>query len=405
MLAACCGFCAGPFGMCLNCTGIFYSVMADSLGVGRGTIAMSATLTTLLAGLGSPVFVLLTRKMKLRPLLACGLLLTAGSTALMAAVRGIGVFYFLSVVRGIGVACFANGAIALLLNNWFLERNGFVTGLAFCFSGVGGAVFNPLLSRCIKTVGWRGAYLVMAAGIAFLALPGILFVVYLNPWQKGLLPYGMKETEKTDCHPEVKETVQAGEKTVQSVFLEPAFWFASCFTLLACCITGMGQHLTGYGNSVHLSAAVSVAMVSASMIGNIVWKLLIGVLSDAVGIQKACISFLFVTAAALLGLFWLPGDGTVLPVLIAFLFGTCYAVGAVGTPLVTRAITSGEQYHQAIGVTSLLSNVGGAVPLAIIGFLYDAFGNYRIAIVSCAVCALFCVLLLILTGLVCKRKS
>ena len=48
--------------------------------------------------------------------------------------------------------------------------------------------FTPIFQQLLLTVGWRTAFLVMAAFIAVLALPGALSVLCLKPSRKGLLP-------------------------------------------------------------------------------------------------------------------------------------------------------------------------------------------------------------------------
>lgn len=399
MLAACCGLAAGSIGLCFNCSGIFFTSVARDLGVGQGAVALSLTLTNLMTGLLSPVVVTLMRKVPLRLLLVGGVLLSVGATLLMAGMQHIFVFYLLSLLRGLGACMFSNAALSVLLNNWFQERNGFAVGLAFCFSGVGGTFFNPLLKACMESLGWRNAYLVMAALIAAVSLPGALYV-RLRPEEKGLLPYRTSIGEKSAAPVDPAEKTQssggklrpeatavAGKSVTLSVLL-------SVFAFLACYVTGFGQHLSGFGESIHMVGTASAILVSASMVGNIAFKLLLGLLSDKIGAIRACMLLFAANLLSLFGMFFLPGDGMFLPLLLPFLYGTCFAITSVGMPLVARAAAAPEEYDHTVGIMSMMTNFGGAVALTAIGAIYDWTGSYYGAICMCAGVSALCLLIL-----------
>lgn len=422
MLAACCGLAAGSIGLCFNCSGIFFTSVAKDLGVGQGAVALSLTLTNLMTGLLSPVVVTLMRKVPLRLLLVGGVILAVGATLLMAGMQHILVFYVLSLLRGLGACMFSNAALSVLLNNWFQERNGFAVGLAFCFSGVGGTFFNPLLKACMESMGWRTAYLVMAALIAAVSLPGALYL-RLRPEEKGLVAYGASgagtfgssraagasaasgvaasgSPEAASADASVGSAVvtesstgskhgsaAAGSSILLSVLL-------SAFAFLACYVTGFGQHLSGFGESIHMVGTASAMLVSASMVGNIAFKLLLGMLSDKIGAIRACMLLFAANLLSLFGMFFLPGDGVLLPMLVPFLYGTCFAITSVGMPLVARAATTPEQYDHTVGIMSMMTNFGGAVSLTAIGALYDWTGNYGSAIGMCAAVSGVCLGLL-----------
>ncbi len=385
MLAACCGLAAGSIGLCFNCSGIFFTSVAKDLGVGQGAVALSLTLMNLMTGLLSPVVVTLMRKVPLRLLLIGGVLLAVGATLLMAGMQHILVFYVLSLLRGLGACMFSNAALSVLLNNWFQERNGFAVGLAFCFSGVGGTFFNPLLKACMESMGWRTAYLVMAALIAAVSLPGALFV-RLRPEEKGLVAYGASDSPEASAVAASASAASGAQSagaaaTGNSILLSILL---AAVAFLACYVTGFGQHLPGFGESIHMVGTASAMLVSASMVGNIVFKLLLGVLSDKIGAIRACMLLFATNLLSLFGMFFLPGDGVLMPMLIPFLYGTCFAITSVGMPLVARAATTPEQYDHTVGIMSMMTNFGGAVSLTAIGALYDWTGSYGSAIGMCA---------------------
>ena len=151
-----------------------------------------------------------------------------------------------------------------------------------CLQRAGRSSVYPDFQQLLLTVGWRTAFLVMAAFIAVLALPGALSVLCLKPSRKGLLPYGA-----------VAASVQ--EEAVESGLSERKAPAKADFCLLlshlhpvlpccVACITGLGQHFPGMRNMQDWRGSGGAAYgVGLLMVGNIVSKLILGVLSDAIG--------------------------------------------------------------------------------------------------------------------------
>lgn len=60
----------------------------------------------------------------------------------------------------------------------------------------------------------------------------------------------------------------------------------------------------------------------------------------------------------------------------AFVFGSIYAVGSVGLPLLTRYFFGQENYSIAYAKIGFLISVGSSSSLTLIGYLYDFTGTY-----------------------------
>ena len=395
-VAACCGLAASSIGICSNSVGVFYTPVSEALGVGRGAVALHATLSLLFCGFFSPVVARLMQRFPLRPILLAGVILATGSTALMAATNDATTLYLLGAVRGIGLSCFSLMPVTAVIGHWFKKRHGLAMGITLSFSGLSGAVFNPVLGRLIALFGWRSAFLFMALFALLPALPGAL-LLRLTPEEAGLSAYGADR-------PRPRVMGQPGARA-------PIPWSApllilGCMTVLHTSVTGIAQHFTGYAESIGLGAQTGAMLVSAGMLGNIFTKLAIGVISDRVGPFRACRLMICVNAAALLALMLLPAS---LPLgfgVAAFFYGAVYSVGAVGIPLVTRRVFGAERYASAYSVLTVLTNVGSASALTLIGLAFDLTGTYRLAYV-CAIafdCINFC-LLLALAGILRTRKG
>ena len=373
-LAACCGIAASSIGMLTNSAGVFYSPVAAALEVGRGAFALHTSLCTLLAGFLSPVAARLMKKFPIRLLLTIGILFSCGSTALMSVTHSIWGFYVLGLAKGIGFAFCTLMPITTIIGNWFEARRGMATGIALAFSGLGGAIFSPMLTSLIQSVGWEKAYLLSAVISVALAFPGLLTLHY-TPEEIGLAPYGGRP------RPLRQESGKAGKTAPKVNVIGPALWFLCFLTLFNTAITGIAQHFPGISESWGMASQVGAAMISAGMVGNIVSKLLIGVLSDKIGPFAACRTMMCTNLAALTILLLVAPRASAVALAAAFFYGAVYSVSATGLPLLTRRLF-GENYASAFSVVTLFTNTGSAFSLTIVGLIYDLTGGYTLALIG-----------------------
>ena len=373
-LAACCGIAASSIGMLTNSAGVFYSPVAAALGVGRGAFALHTSLCTLLAGFLSPVAARLMKKFPIRLLLTIGILFSCGSTALMSVTHSIWGFYVLGLAKGIGFAFCTLMPITTIIGNWFEARRGMATGIALAFSGLGGAIFSPMLTSLIQSVGWEKAYLLSAVISVVLALPGLL-TLHPTPAEIGLAPNGGRP------RPLRQESGKAGKTAPKVNVIGPALWFLCFLTLFNTAITGIAQHFPGISESWGMASQVGAAMISAGMVGNIVSKLLIGVLSDKIGPFAACRTMMCTNLAALTILLLVAPRASAVALAAAFFYGAVYSVSATGLPLLTRRLF-GENYASAFSVVTLFTNPGSAFALTIVGLIYDLTGGYTLALIG-----------------------
>jgi MFS family permease len=383
---ACSGLMASALGIAINCTGVFYVPVSTDLGCSVGTYTMTATLTSLTAGLLSPLVVKVIAKYPIRPVLTAGVLLTGVSTALSAAVSDIWLFYVLSVIKGFGLSFFLMLTVTTILGKWFRKKYGFVVGIAMALDGVAGAIMNPVFSSLIVSIGWRMTYVVMGIVTVAFALPGAL-LLRMTPEEVGLRAYGAEESDVT-----LKEEKNTPK---QKLKLTPALFILFFMILLANLSVGLMQHFSGYSENIGLGATTGALMVSAAMIGNIVFKIIIGLLGDKYGSYTACIIMTSLVGLSIAGLLLLNSDSYILAYISAFLYGAIFAIGAVGAPLLTRSVSGDELYPSAYAFVNIVGFIGNAIGLTGTGMIYDMTGTYTPAFmvglvfqVMCIVCIL-----------------
>ena len=132
------------------------------------------------------------------------------------------------------------------------------------------------------------------------------------------------------------------------------------------------------------------------MVGNVVSKLIIGVLSDWFGAVRATMIMIF---AIIIGIVLLiAGSNIYLLMIGAFLFGSSYAIGAVSLPLLTKYFFKVENYAKAFPSISFASNLGAAISLSMVGYIYDFFGSYLYGFIIALIMIVICVGLLLVTN-------
>ena len=389
VLISCCGLIGAAFGMLTNVVGIFFTPVADSLGIGRGAVSMTLTISTITLALGGMLTVQALKRFPVKVLLIAMALIFSGCTAALGLTTNIYVMYVLHAVRGLAAGITGNVLVTMVINQWFLKNSGTFTSIAMSFSGLIGAILTPVLSAVISSHGWRMGYFVTAGIILLLELPSILCPFSLKPEDIGEMPYGGRPED-------VKETGSARSgaashgKGAASVPSNTANWMSDkrllvlfllvlMYGIAAAFITSYPQHFPGIADSFRLSRETGTMMVSVCLVVNSCGKLLFGLLTDRIGARKAVLLY----AAMIL-------TGTLLLVLVrqpwamfgaAALIGFAYALATVGTVMVVRTVFGLDYYGQVYPKVNLIATVGSAFGVSLIGFIYDGAGSYIPALV------------------------
>ncbi len=373
VLIAMCGLAAAAIGVTMNTAGVFYAPMAESLGVGRGSAAMSLTITALVASVFALIVPKYIRESNLKINVIIATILLAGSCVLISRCESIWQIYVCSVLRGVGDGMINFVLITMIVNFWFYAKRGTFTSIVMATSGIPGVILSPVFSNIIAQSGWRTGYL-WAAGFTLLCcLPAILLPISLHPEKAGLKPYGYEEFEKAK---------EAG-RTLVIPGNAPAFNFFSVKFILAvviCCsvstLAAVPSHFPGYATSLGHAASVGAMMLSVSMVFNIGFKLVYGIMNDRIGPSKSILIMGIINAAACCLLLFVTAEWALY--IGAGMFASAFAVGAVGIAMLSGYLFGVENYATAYPVLSLLGGVSNALASTLVGSLYDVTGSYTV---------------------------
>lgn len=353
-----------------NTGGLFLGPVSGDLGVGVGSLSIYFSISSIATMFALPVAGKMIHKFGIKTMILVAAVLQTLSFMALGLMSNVWGWYILSVPMGIGGAILVNLVGPLLINRWFKTGAGTALGLMMACVGIFGAVIQPLVINSIAGMGWRGTYFLLGAAIAVIILVIAIFFIKNSPEEKGLEPYSTEKAAQTaKAAPEQTSIPQA--KAMKS----GAFWFLIIFMISITAFGAFSQHLATYGSSLGYSVSQMSTALSISMLGSTVGAIVIGMVSDKLGVLKATIGIIGVAVISILCLF---AGGTSVAVFTAggFLLG----LAAMGIPVLAPLLTSayfGKQDYESIYATVMMGPpFATVVLLPLYGFLFDMTGSY-----------------------------
>lgn len=359
-----------------NVGGLFLSPVSQTLGVGVGSLSIYFSVSSVATLLFMPVAGRIVNKFSIKRLIIIAAILQTGSFIALGFMNSVWGFYILSVPMGIGGAVLVNLAGPILINRWFKNNTGTALGVLMASVGLFGAFLQPLVLSMIEGMGWRKTYILLGAAIAAVILLFAILFLRNSPADKGLSPLETKKKEKTG------RTDAAIAKSVglKAAIKSPAFYFLLVFMIAITAFGAFSQHMAPYGQSIGYSSAQMGSLLSISMIGSTVGAILIGIISDRVGIFKTTLLIIVGVAAAILCIALGAASYAVFAV-GGFLLG----LSSMGIPVLAPLLTSaffGERDYESIYANVMMGPpFASVVLLPLYGFLFDIKGNYSLVLI------------------------
>lgn len=398
VLVACCAMMLG-LGMTTNAIGQYFVPVTYDLGFGMGEFTSYYAVRGVFLVASMTVLNRLLKRFDTRVLLTICFSIQVLCTALMGTFNQVWQWYLAGAVMGAFLPPVYFVIPPIVLSNWFMKKKGFVIGIALAFTGVGGAIMNPILASIIESHGWRTAYFANAIFAGAVVLPFVMFVIRLNPSDKGLKPYGY-ETPPEQLGNDVVDAASGAAVTTDAnadlnmhkgVSRETAVRSLSFIAMVLLFIAagffaGFPQHLTAYGIFIGYSATMASLFLSLSMVGNFTSKLALGYINDKFGGKAMFFSSLGLTAASLLLL--LAGFGFLPLLILGSLFaGGLLSISSVAAPLLVHTVYGSRDYARIFVLLALFSNLFVSFGPPIVGFMFDVSGSYVIPFVVGVVAA------------------
>ena len=213
--------------------GVLVQPLKDEFGFGIGDIGLSFGLFYLAAAIFAPIAGWMGDRFGARKVLVLSAILYTITLVLVAFMDHLWSLHFsFGVLRGVAQVIFMVPLMAAVAM-WFNRRLGMGTGVLWAASGIGSAVFAPLLPFMVANLGWQNTFLLICAVLGCSLL--LLAIPFRNlPEDMGLKPYGWVPGDAAR---------QRALKSIESVRLKvfnqhvrrtKAFWNLPCIHGLGC---------------------------------------------------------------------------------------------------------------------------------------------------------------------------
>ncbi len=362
------------WGITFNTASLFINPISEELGLSRKAINMTFTIRSLSQLVISLLAGIIYTKLKMKNLMKVTSITLALSFFFHAYVKNVGLLYLLTLTSSVSMVLLGTLPLAKILSNWFYERLGFVIGLAFMGSGVGGMILNSLVGRWILAYGWRTTYQILAL-ITFIAIaPCVFFVIKIEPREVGLTPLGAKE--KAADKDTVKEQQEEEGIMLSEAIRTVRFW-GLCISIIFISISGISlisnisPHLIDVGYSITFSANIVALTMGALALG----KLVLGYLLDRLGLRiTTLLSWLGILFASI-SMLYVKYNISLAVIIIGVGMGCAYYT--VANPVIAQRVYGRKDYSAIYGFISAAHSLGGIIAPIIVGHFYDVAGSYN----------------------------
>ncbi len=294
--------------------------------------------------------------------------------ALMASYHSVYMFYLSGAIIGVGVAFTGYVAIPIVINMWFRKKAGAVLGIIVAAEGLSAVVYSLVTADWIVNLGWRTAYLILAAVSLVLSVPA-LFLFIKSPEEAGSQPYGSEDAPTTVAQPAL-QTAEWG-LTRKQALRSPVLYVAWATCLLYSIGCGVQMYIATFttmelGQSIPYGAKAAMCM----SLGCVVSSIILGYINDKFGV-KAGLAWgaLFITLGYGGMLFSINNPAFVIPAsLLVGLGGSMYTVQC---PLLARTALGSKDYSSIWSLMMMGNSMIGALTFSSIGLFYDIGGSYQ----------------------------
>ena len=309
-----------------------------------------------------------------RPVVAFGMVLIAAGLLASSFAQNLWQLYLsYGVAIGVGIG-FSYVPSVSVLQRWFVRRRGFATGLAVAGIGAGTLIAPPISRFLVESLGWRGAFQVLA-GLALFAGLGAAWMLYPNPAARGAYPDG-------DGPPVGARPPIAG-MSLRAAAVTCPFWLI----FVASAISSLGMfvpfvHLVKFSVDQGHNESWSILLISLIGIGSITGRLILGGVADRLGRHRAVVA-MFV-GIALVHSWWYLSTSFWALAIYAVLFGVFYGGYVALAPSLLADYFGARNVGSILGVQYAGVGLGNLVGPVAMGFAFDLTGGYDLPIAASA---------------------
>jgi len=368
--------------------GVFYVAILGEYGWGRAETAGAFSLAMVNHALFAPVTGTLIDRFGPRALFPLGATFLVIGLVTASRITAIWHLYlFFGAIVAIGINTLSVTSHMALIPKWFIRKRGLASGLVLAGVGVGTMVLAPLIQFMIDSIGWRGAFLMLAGIVLAVIVPMTALLHRRSPEEVGQYPDGIipgsvttLPSEPTESCNDIRFPTFVEEGRLGRTLCTAAFWWMA---LLHFSVGFLVNMLVVHQAAYVVDAGYST-MLAASLVGFVglfgsAGGILCGFISDRVGRE---IAYTLGASAALVGvLFFLFVRDTASPWML-YVFVVLYGLGSGSLGPVSIAAV-GDLFPvnllgRILGTHTVGFGFGGALAAYVGGYFYDRMGSYTL---------------------------
>ena len=271
-------------------------------------------------------------------------------------------WYAAAALQGMASAFLFSLTTPLLINNWFTQKRGMMLAITGMSSGAVAAIMNPIGSMVIEQLGWRAGYCFFGLLFLLMTLPATIFWLRLRP--------------RTAEPPSGGSSLSGFQGNVWRTIRQPGFLLLIVITGVANLLTCYSQMLSSYGTAIGLTASACAMLLSLSMVGNVLLKLLLGAIHDLANALTAVMVGIGLLSLGFL-LMLTNGRGIMLSI-ASFLMGTPMAITTVIVPLLVSEFFGSDGYSQKYAYVTMSANLCSSLGISVFGAIVS-LGGYPLS--------------------------
>ena len=360
---------------------VFYVAILEYFGWGRGATAAALSINLVVYALSSPIVGNLVDRLGIRRMIPVGAILLGLALAACSRITAIWQFYLLIAVTAFGSCAMGFVPHMPMIANWFSKRRGLAVGILNA-GIVSAAMIAPAIQYLISTLGWQGAFLVLAGISAVIVAPLAAIFQRQRPEDKGLMVDGTIEENTTNKKAALDELVVDKEWASQDWTLARAvkthrFWWLilMCAFLGLYCYTFMSHqvaYLTDVGYPKTFAAGIVAIFSALAVVGS-----MCTFISDRLGRE---VTFTIGSMTTLIGVIVLMLIQSTLypwmPYLYTIMFGFGFGISTALMAVVSADLFHGEHFGAINGIAMSCFVGGGAIGPWFAGHIFDITGSY-----------------------------
>lgn len=309
-----------------------------------------------------------------RPVAIAGMVVLALGLAAAAYARSlveVMLAYGLGVGLGVGLSYVP--AIAAV-QRWFQRRRAMASGIAVSGIGIGTLAMPALASALIGALGWRNAYVALAA-ISLVLGVGFALLIESDPARRGLGVDGAPTGTAADAPAQGMERRQAVRSRAFALL------YAAC---LACAFGVFVPfvHLVPYARDHGIADGSAALLLGGIGLGSTAGRFVLGGVADRFGRQRSLVGIYLAMAAAMFG--WAASESLWALAPFAVAYGLFYGGWVALLPSLVMDFFGGRHVSGITGALYTSAALGTLIGPSAAGFAFDRTGSYTLTILLAA---------------------